>query len=164
MSDTEITLHEHEKHSEARAEKVEACVEESADRVIAAVHQQHQHQHNEAPIMSEHGMSDKVEVKNIFEPGRGGGMGEGGLASALPLLLAGRADHGGFGGMGGFGAGLVGGVLGGLIFNRRGGFGGGDDGGGGAETRIDSNIFGTAVLTKLGSIEAAIPLASAQTE
>lgn len=169
MSDfDEITLPEHEAHSEQRAE-----------RVIAAV----QHQPIKEEQIMEHGVSDKVEVKNIFEPGRGegggmGGMGTaaviaalgnrnegGGAAAMLPALLAGRG-HDGLG-MGGFGAGLVGGVLGGLLFGgRRGGLFGGDEGGGGggAETRIDSTIVGTAVLTKLGSIEAAIPLASAQTE
>lgn len=97
----------------------------------------------------EHGVTDKIE--NIFKPHIGGH--DGGM---------------GFGMGGGLGAGLVGGLIGGALFGgRRGGlFGnGGDcDGGGGAENRIDSTVFNTAVLTKLGSIEAAIPLASAQTE
>ncbi len=98
----------------------------------------------------EHGVTDKIE--NIFKPHIGGH--DGGM---------------GFGMGGGLGAGLVGGLIGGALFGggRRGGlFGGGSDcdGNGGAETRIDSTVFNTAVLTKLGSIEAAIPLASAQTE
>jgi hypothetical protein len=190
MSDTYITLPEHEMHSEARAEQVEAHVKEAAEHVIEAVHQQcapsashaPSATHHEALIMSEHGMSDKVEVKNIFEPGRGGS-GDGGLnamaaiaalgnrneqgaASFLPAMaMMGNRGHDGWGG--GLGMGLVGGLIGGALFGgRRGGlFGGGDcEGGGGAETRIEDTVFNTAVLAKLGTIEGAIPLASAQTE
>lgn len=131
------------------------------------------------------GQHDKVDVHNIFKPGGGeGGMGglgtaaviaamgnrnerdSSGLAAALPALLMGR-HHDGLGGIGG---GLIGGLIGGALFGgrgRRGGlFGGGDDdcGGGGAETRIEDTVFNTAVLSKLGAIEAAIPLASANTE
>jgi hypothetical protein len=88
-------------------------------------------------------VSDKVDIHNIVK-GLGG------------------AD----GGMGGFGGGgMLGGLLiGALLGNRNGGlFGGGNDGQGG-ETRLNDTIANTAILTKLGSIEAAIPLASAQTE
>lgn len=63
-------------------------------------------------------------------------------------------------GIGGLGAGLVGGVLGGLLFNRRGfgdhDHGGGTDGGSG-ETRIIDNAANLAILAKLGNLEAAIP-------
>ncbi len=72
---------------------------------------------------------------------------------------------GGLGGMGGFGSGIVGGVLGGLLFDR------GFDRGGretneieGTETRIQDNIYNTAVLSKLGAIEAAIPYNEAQVQ
>lgn len=88
---------------------------------------------------------DKVDVHNIFR-----GMG-----------------HDGALGMGGLGGGLLGGVLAGALFNnRRGGFlGGGDcDGSGGAENRIEDTVFNTATLTKLGAIEAAIPLSALQTQ
>lgn len=148
MGPDEITLPEHERHSEARAKHLEGVIT-----------------HHKGHKMSE-GMSDKVDVHNHFKPGHGGGD-MGGLASLAPLLMGQR--HDGFG-MGGFGAGLVGGLLGGVLFGGRGRgglFGGGgdcDNGGGGAETRIESDIFGTAVLSKLGAIEASIPLASAQTE
>lgn len=181
MSEEHITLPEHEKHSEHRVE-----------RVLEAVHQQcapstwstHSAPHHEAHKMSE-GMSDKVEVKNIFEPGRGGGH-DGGLnamaaiaalgnrneqsASAfLPAMaMMGHRGHDGYGLGGGLGAGLVGGLIGGALFGGRGRgglFGGGgecsDDG---AETRVENSVFNTAVLGKLGTIEGAIPLASAQTE
>lgn len=87
------------------------------------------------------GVNDKVDVHNIFK-GMGG--------------------HDGFGMGGGLGAGLVGGVLGGLLFNRRGL--GGDDGGGGSETRVQDTVFNTAVLSKLGSIEASVPLSALQTQ
>lgn len=133
----------------------------------------------------EHDVTDKVDVHNIFKPGHGdsgGGMGglgtaaviaamgnrneTGGLAALAPALMG--RHHDGFG-MGGFGAGLVGGVLGGALFggrSRRGGIFGGDDdsGNSGAETRIEDTVFNTATLSKLGAIEAAIPLAAANTE
>ncbi len=165
----EITLPEHEKHSQQRAEEIIHKIEGAA-------------------TMGHDGVHDKVEIKNIFEPGHGEGGGMGGLGTAAaiaamgnrnesgnglaamaPALMAamgGQRHHDGFG-AGGFGAGLVGGVLGGLLFGgRRGGlFGGeGGDGSGGAETRIEDTIFNTTTLAKLGTIEAAIPLAAAQTE
>lgn len=170
MGPDEITLPEHERHSEARAHHLEGVITH---------HKEHK--------MGE-GMTDKVDVHNHFKPGKsGGGDGLGGLGAmaaiaalgnrnepsnslgaALPALMMAGRPHDGFGIGGGLGAGLLGGILGGLLFSgRRGGFlgGGGEcEGGGGAETRIDSTIVGTAVLSKLGNIEAAIPLASAQTE
>ncbi len=154
--------------------------------ITLEAHEAHSHQRYESLChklkkLKEHHMSEGTKVENIYKGhGEGGGMGGlgtaaviaamgnrnegGGMAAMLPALMGNR--HDGLG-MGGFGAGLVGGLLGGALFGgRRGGlFGGGDgDNGGGAETRIESDIFGTAVLSKLGSIEAAIPLASAQTE
>jgi hypothetical protein len=117
-------------------------------------------------IMSHEGVSDKVDVQNIFKPGHGSGGMEGGLASALPLLLAGRADHGGFGGAGGFGAGLVGGILGGALFGgRRGGlFGGGDNdnGSGGAESRIQNNADTLAILNAVNAGTAATNFGTAK--
>lgn len=145
-----IDLPTHEANSEARAERIISKLDSMGDK------------------MSE-GMSDRVEVKNIFEPGHstGGGM-DGIWASVLPALAAegrrgGSCGGDGFGG--GLGAGFIGGVVGGLLFNRRGGiFGGDEGGGGGGETRIESDIFNTAVLTKLGTIEAAIPANAAVTQ
>jgi hypothetical protein len=97
-------------------------------------------------------MEHPVEIENVFKPGHGhGGGGEGGLASALPLLLAGRADGGWGHGAGGFGAGLVGGVLGGALFGgRRGGLFGGDSDNGG-ENRLQDNADTLAILGAIGS-------------
>lgn len=127
------------------------------------------------------GQEDRVEVKNIFDGGgHGGDGGMGGLGTAAVVAALGNRNEGtgniaalapllmgggGFGGFGGgFGAGLVGGILGGALFGgRRGGLfgGGGDDcGGGGAAAAIANEI----VLSKLGSIEGAIPLAALSTE
>lgn len=99
------------------------------------------------PAMSE-AVKDDVSIHNILKP------------------------HGGFGdgmGLGGLGGGLLGGILAAALFGgRRGGiFGGGDCDGavvrnGGGETRIEDTVFNTAVLTKLGTIEAAIPYNEAQ--
>lgn len=134
----------------------------------------------------EHDVNDKVDVHNIFKPGHGGGDGgmgglgtaaviaamgnrneTGGLAAMLPALM-GRPHHDGGFGMGGFGAGLVGGLLGGALFGggRRGGIfgGGGDCDNNGAETRIGDQAASLAILSKLGNIEAGIPLAAANTE
>lgn len=128
------------------------------------------------------GMQDKVDVHNIFKPGHGGGEGGmGGLGTAAVIAAMGNRNETGTAGLApllmgrhhdGFGTGVgafAGAALGSILLNggRRGGLlGGGDsgDGGNGAETRIESDIFNTAVLAKLGTIEAAIPLASAQTE
>jgi len=93
------------------------------------------------------GVSDKVDVHNIFK-----GMGHG---------------DGGFGiGGGGLGGGLLGGILASALFRggRGGLFGGDGDGGGSAVNNITDTVFNTAVLSKLGNIEAAVPLAAAQTE
>lgn len=100
-----------------------------------------------------HTMSDHPTFENVFKPGHGGGH-EGGLASALPLLLAGRADGAGGWGMHGFGAGLVGGLLGGALFGgRRGGLFGGGEGSDccGAETRLQSNADTLALFTAIGN-------------
>ena len=51
----------------------------------------------------------------------------------------------GHGGMGGLGSGFVGGIVGGALLGRRGLLGGGGDDNG-AETRIQDNVFNTAVL------------------
>lgn len=94
---------------------------------------------------------------NIFTSGGH----EGGLASALPLLLAGRADRDGFGG-GGLGAGLVGGVIGSQLFGRRGGGWGGDGGSDGvspAEAAIDA-----AILNNVNALTAAVPTTALQTQ
>lgn len=112
-------------------------------------------------------MEGHPEVHNIFKPGHGGdGGGNAPWAAILPALMAERnvsRNGGDFGfGGGGFGSGLVGGVLGGLLFGRRGVLGG-EGGDGGPETRITDDINNVAVLNKLGSIEAAIPLSGAQT-
>lgn len=133
--------------------------------------------------MSEHGMSDKVEVKNIFEPGGGshgdgmGGLGamaaiaalgnrnEQGAGAFLPALAAmGHRGHDGMG-MGGIGAGLVGGIIGGLLFNRRGGFGG-DDGGcsNGGGISAGQAAFDQTILTGITGLTAAVPTVALQTQ
>jgi hypothetical protein len=114
---------------------VDNCVQERISTFMTA-------QYGQKDLkMAGESVSDKVDIHNIVR-GLGG------------------AD----GGMGGFGGGgMLGGLLIGALLSRNGGLFGGNDNGG-AETRLSETINGTAVLTKLGSIEAAIPLASAQTE
>lgn len=145
-------------------------------------------EHNARHAHKEHnmGVDDKVEVKNIFQPGggHGGGDGVGGLGAMAAIAALGNRNggndsgwghRGGYGdgaglGLGaGLGGGLLGGILAGALFGR-GGFGGGFGGGnGGGEAvavtaDINQSIFGTAVLTKLGSIEAAVPIAALNTQ
>lgn len=113
--------------------------------------------------MSHEGVSDKVDVHNIFK-GLGGSSDRDTslFAAVLPAMMANQRDGTGLGGIGG---GLLGGILGGaLLGGRRGGLFGGDCDNSGAETRIEDNAGRLAVLSKLGSIEAAIPLAQAQNE
>lgn len=156
MGPDEITLPEHERHSAARAAHIEREIET--------------HCKGEYVMDGQH---DKVDVQNIFKPGHGGGGdGVGGLGAMAAIAALGGRNEGhrgdGMGLGGGFGAGLVGGLLGGVLFGggRRGGLFGGEgcEGGGGAETRIEDTIFNTQVLAKLGTIEAAVPLAAAQVE
>lgn len=154
MENQDITLPQHEAASEHRAEVLGEKIKEKC--------------------MSKH--------VNVFPGGHGGGEGMGGLGTAAVIAAMGNRNEtgttglmglapllmgGGLGG-GGFAAGALGFVAGALISGRRGGgiFGGGGDcdSGGGAETRIEDTVFNTATLSKLGAIEAAIPLASAQTE
>lgn len=109
------------------------------------------------------------DVKNIFHSHGGHGGHEGGLASALPLLLAGRADHHGLGwGAGGFGAGLVGGVLGGLLFGgRRGGLFDGDCGGHSsvsATANVGQVAFDQTILNGIVGLTAAVPTNALQTQ
>lgn len=134
----ELTLDAHEIRSEGRYEHLKHLITHKADNT-----------------MSE---KDHVKVENIFK-GAGHGT-EGGLASALPLLLAGGARHGadGFGGAGGLVAGGLGGlVLGSLLNGRNGGLlGGGNDAG--------NVVAEVATLTGIGDIKAAIALTAAQTE
>lgn len=120
------------------------------------------------------GVDDKVEVKNIFQPGGSGhGDGVGGLgAMAAIAALGNRNDsrsnvgYGGdcFGGGlgGGLGAGLLGGVLGGLIFNRRDGFGGGDCGTAGLSS--GQIIADGAILNGVNGLTAAVPTTALQTQ
>jgi hypothetical protein len=79
---------------------------------------------------------DDVNVHNIFEGLKGGGGGNWGAIGLAGLLP--------------------------LLFGRRGL--GGDEGGGGAETRLQDTVNNTAILTKLGAIEASIPYNEAQVQ
>ena len=80
---------------------------------------------------------DDVNVHNIFEGLKGGGGGGNWGAIGLAGLLP-------------------------LLFGRR-GLGGIEEGGGG-ETRLQDTVFNTAVLSKLGEIEASIPYNEAQVQ
>lgn len=83
------------------------------------------------------------------------------------LIAAMMGNHGGTGAAvgGGLGAGLLGGVLGGLLFNRdgRGGVFGGE-GGGGAAVSLQNSIDTSTIMTALGNIQAAVPLAESQVQ
>ena len=138
--DSEELLKAHEKHSAERAAHLESVIQKLKG------------------ISMSEGMTDKVDVHNIFK-GMGGGDGGAPWAAILPALAQNR--HDGFGGLGGIGGGVLGGALAGLLF-RRGGLGG--DSEGGTETRINDTVFNTAVLGKLGAIEAAIPYNEAQVQ
>jgi hypothetical protein len=140
------------------------------------------------------GKAEEIHVHNVGSgDGGNGGLGLAALAALsnrgqgndmAPLALAslmhrsGNDDgrRGGYGygdcGLGAGAGGLAGAALGfvaGALVNggRRGGglFGGGDDcGNGGAETRIEDTVFNTAVLSKLGSLEAIVPTSALQTQ
>lgn len=141
MADPGITLPVHEDHSEARAAGIMSKL-------------------NQMDAKMEEGKT----VTNIFEPEQHkGGIMENAWATVLPALMA-EKSRGDCGIGGGLGAGLIGGVLGGLLFNRRGGPFGGEGGGDGGETRVSDTIFDTAILNKLGTIEAAIPANAAATQ
>lgn len=114
---------------------------------------------------------ERVEVKNIFqggEPGRGGGDGIGGLgAAAMVAALGGRnqANLGGYGGDGfGFGGGGLGALLAFALLGNR-GFGdrGFVDHGHGRDGCCEQ-LGQQVILSKLGSIEGAAPLAAANVE
>lgn len=138
----DISLPQHEAHSVMRKEELKHEIKSLKKEI------KHAHKELEDDIKHQHKKGSKMSSPelNIFENGLGGVAGMG---------------HGGFGT--GLGAGLVGGVLGGALFGGRGGLFG-RDGGGGAETRIEDTVLNTAILTGIGDIKAAIPLASAQTE
>jgi hypothetical protein len=106
-----------------------------------------------------------MKVENIFKGGGGGGDAQNPVwATILPALMAernsGRGGYGGWGGdCGGLGSGFLGGIVGGLLFNRRGGlFGGDDDCGGGREhdRDTDRHIDDVLVLRDLGEVKAEI--------
>lgn len=136
-----LDLHEHERRSAERAR----CIKHKINKLDKHIRGNK--------------MSTQTPEVNIFQ--------RDGLGGMLPAMCApGAGVAGGLGA--GLGAGLLGGVLGGALFGgrgRRGGLFGDDDcGNGGAETRIEDTVFNTAVLAKLGTIEAAVPLAAANTE
>ena len=100
-------------------------------------------------------MPEHDGITNVFKPSHGGGH-EGGLASALPLLLAGHSRDG-FGGMAGLGGGFLGGILASALFRGRGGlFGGDSEGSGGAESRIQNNTDTLAILTGISRTSDAV--------
>lgn len=116
---------------------------------------------------------DKVEVKNIFQSEGGGGRGDGvgGLGAMAAIAALGnrndsRSNMGGWGGDGfGFGGGGGLGAL--LAVALLGGRGFGDHGHGHGRGRGDDCCEGIGqqiILSKLGSIEGAIPLAASQVQ
>lgn len=140
-----LTLAVHEEHSQHRADKLSSQIDVKLKENTM------------------HG-KDEVKVENIFKPSHGGD-GMGGMASAFLPFLAQRGPHDGFGGSG-LGGAALGFVAGAVLGNRRGGIFGGDGGGDGvsALNNLQGTIDTNAILTKLGSIEAAVPLAAANTE
>ncbi len=144
-TDVSIDLPTHEAHSEARAEKVISAVKEMKGKIMSH--------------------EPEVSVKNIFEPGHGGGDSAGGgniWAAVLPALMAERGGRG-HDGLGGLGSGFVGGVLGGLLFNRRGGaFGDGEVSGGGVGPAQAASDFIT--LQTLGNIQRDIATSANETQ
>lgn len=149
MDETEITLHQHEKRSEKRAEHLAAKIDE---------------------LKGETDMSTPV---NVFTPAAEGA----GMAAMLPAVMAagmGRDGIGAGGAIGGgLGAGLVGGLLGGLLFGGNGGLLGRGNAGEGVVTpsQLTSAINGvtdnnnvTTILQSLGDIKAAVPLAEGQVQ
>lgn len=148
MDNEEITLHQHEKHSQMRADHLGAKID---------------------ALKGETHMSTPV---NVFTPAAEGG----GIAAMLPAaMMAGMSGHGGMGGAvgGGLGAGLVGGLLGGLLFGGNGLNNRNNWGGDGIVTpaQLSSAINGvtdnnnvTTILQTLGDIKASVPLAEAQVQ
>lgn len=137
-------LHHHEGRSQARYEDLKRTLEST----------------NAKENIMEHGVHDKVEVKNIFEPGHKGGGMDGIGAAFLPFLA--QRGHDGWGG--GLGGAALGFVAGALINNRRGGLFGGDGDGGSAVNNIQSTVNDNAILSGISDVKAAVPLAQAQTE
>lgn len=98
-----------------------------------------------------HNMYEIPEITNVFKPHTGGAVGSG-------------MDGFGFGGGGGGGL-LAGLLFGALLGNRNGGgfFGGNGDNGGGAAAVVN-DITTTQILSKLGDVQASIPLTASQTQ
>lgn len=185
--DEQISLTGHEAKSQWRYEELMKHVDKAADKVADAITDI-----SKEDKMGMDNVSDKVNI-NVGEGGGRGGADVAAVIAALgnrnqgndnaaliaalgnrndsaanlgPLLaMMGnrRDDHDGMNNLWPI-------IL--LALLGRGGRGGlfgsgGDDcggGGGGAETRIEDQAATLAILNKLGTIEAAIPLASAQTE
>lgn len=153
MGPDEVVLPEHERHMDACAQQV--------------AHDIHQSTSGE-DIME---ASDKVDVHNIFKPGHGHGGGSDGVgglgAMAAIAALGNRNDtmrHDGFGGLGGIGGGLIGGLIGGLLFNRRDGIGGAEAVATAGNGNVVAAIATDSILSKLGTIEGAVPIAALQTQ
>lgn len=155
MDYPDITLPQHEAHSEMRAKRIEEQINELKGHDMGGGH-------------------EKVIINNKYEKEGGGGMDglapmaaiaalgqrnePGGVAALLPALV-GMNRHDGLGGLGGAALGFVAGAV--LNGNRRGGglFGGGGDdcgGGGGAETRLQSNADTLAILAATGRVGDAV--------
>lgn len=114
---------------------------------------------------------EKVVITKAFHTETDGGYHmshEGGLASALPLLLADR-NRGSWGNGEGIAA-AAGGFIGAAFGNRRGGFFGGDggdcgngNGWGGAETRLQGNADTLAILRSVDNTTTAVNAGTAIT-
>lgn len=88
------------------------------------------------------------------------------LVESPGLIMGTGGDNSGAMGLGaGLGGGLLGGILAGALFgNRRGGVFGGDEGGGSAAVSLQNSIDTSTIMTALGNIQAAVPLAESQVQ
>lgn len=139
-----LDLPTHEKHSEARAERVISTIKDLKGSIMS----------HEA---------EGVSVKNIFEPGGGhDGGGNNMWAAVLPALMAERGGrHDGFGMGGGLGGAALGFIAGALVNNRNGGglFGGGGNDGGSGQATSDF-----IALQTLGNIQRDIATSANETQ
>ena len=159
----------HEARSQERYEHLMAHVDERCedveDHVSKHVHHMSHHHSGDEEMSKDHEGLGLAALAALSQKGVGNDI--------SPLALTALTQHGhGYGWGGGGLAGAALGFVAGALVNggRRGGGlfggGGGDDCccDNGAETRIEDQIANTAIQDKLGTLQGAVPLATAQLE